>query len=70
MEVTHDVMLPANAVPAPVGARPAQTVTVELTTREVVGYLGDGSTYTFWTFNGTVPGPMIRVRVGIRSSWR
>lgn len=64
MEVTHDVMLPANAVPAPVGSRPAQTVTVELTTREVVGYLGDGSTYTFWTFNGTVPGPMIRVRVG------
>ncbi|ABY34789.1 MAG TPA: nitrite reductase, copper-containing [Chloroflexus aurantiacus] len=64
MEVTNEVMLPANAVPAPVGSRPAQTVTVELTTREVVGYLGDGSTYTFWTFNGTVPGPMIRVRVG------
>ncbi|MGQ9481929.1 MAG: copper-containing nitrite reductase [Chloroflexus sp.] len=64
MEVTNEVMLPANAVPAPVGAHPAQTVTVELTTREVVGYLGDGSTYTFWTFNGTVPGPMIRVRVG------
>lgn len=30
----------------------------------MVGYFGDGSTYTFWTFNGTVPGPMIRVRVG------
>lgn len=28
MEVANEVMLPANAVPAPVGARPAQTVTV------------------------------------------
>src|SRR5206468_7947920 len=24
----------------------------------------DGVRYTFWTFNGTVPGPLVRVRVG------
>jgi nitrite reductase (NO-forming) len=35
-----------------------------LETKEVVGKLADGSTYTYWTFDGKVPGPMIRVRVG------
>jgi nitrite reductase (NO-forming) len=28
------------------------------------GRLADGTTYQYWTFNRTVPGPMIRVRVG------
>lgn len=26
--------------------------------------LADGTSYEFWTFNGTVPGPLLRVRVG------
>jgi len=30
----------------------------------VVGALADGVPYRYWTFNGTVPGPMIRVRQG------
>nr|WP_165403801.1 copper-containing nitrite reductase [Egicoccus halophilus] len=51
-------------VPAPVGSRGATTVPVELTTIEVEGQLADGSTTTFWTFDGTVPGPLIRVREG------
>ncbi len=37
---------------------------VHLTTKEVTGYLDDGTTYRYWTFGGTVPGPMIRARVG------
>ena len=48
----------------PVGQRSPEHVTVDLETTEVVGTLGDGSTYTYWTFNNTVPGPMVRVRVG------
>jgi nitrite reductase (NO-forming) len=39
-------------------------VVVELTARELVGRLDDGITYEYWTYDGTVPGPMIRVRVG------
>lgn len=50
-------------VPAPVTREPARVI-VELETREVRGVLADGVEYEFWTFNGTVPGPMIRVRVG------
>src|SRR5512144_2869736 len=39
-------------------------VIVRLEAVEKVGELMDGVQYEFWTFNGTVPGPFIRVRVG------
>ncbi|HMK84191.1 MAG TPA: multicopper oxidase domain-containing protein, partial [Candidatus Bathyarchaeia archaeon] len=39
-------------------------VVVTLVTKEVLGQLADGTTYTYWTYNGTVPGPFIRLRVG------
>ncbi len=52
------------AIANPVGTRGAQTVKVDLEAQEVVGLLDDGIAYEYWTFNGTVPGPMIRVRQG------
>jgi nitrite reductase (NO-forming) len=39
-------------------------VRVELETVEVQGRLAEGVGFTYWTFNGKVPGPFIRVRVG------
>lgn len=51
-------------IPAPIGQREPATVVVELETVELVGQLADGTTYEYWTFGGTVPGPMVRVRVG------
>ncbi|WP_178114782.1 copper-containing nitrite reductase [Pseudomonas saliphila] len=48
----------------PVGKREAKEVTFDLETTEVEGRLSDGASYKFWTFNNTVPGPMMRVRVG------
>jgi nitrite reductase (NO-forming) len=39
-------------------------VRIDLETLEVVGILADGTTYHYWTFDGKVPGPMIRVRLG------
>jgi len=51
-------------IPAPIGNRPATTVRVDLKTVEVVGQLADGATYNFWTFDGKVPGPFLRVRQG------
>ncbi len=56
-------LVPAPAVPAPV-KRGAARVIVSLETTEVKGVLADGVEYQFWTFNGTVPGPLIRIRVG------
>lgn len=37
---------------------------IELTTKEVVAELAPNVTYWYWTFNETVPGPMLRVREG------
>jgi nitrite reductase (NO-forming) len=51
-------------VPPPIGNRAPTRVKVELETVELEGQLADGTTYQYWTFNGTVPGPFIRVRVG------
>ncbi len=52
-----------NAAP-PVARDHAAKVVVKLEVREVVKELADGVQYTFWTFGGSVPGPMVRVRKG------
>jgi len=57
------IMAPTD-LPAPVAGRGAQVVRVELDTIERVADLADGTTYRYWTFNGQVPGPFVRVRVG------
>ena len=55
---------PASAVAPATGRTAPALVRVDLQTQEVVAEIEKGETYTYWTFNGTVPGPMIRVRVG------
>ncbi len=63
---TVDIVRDPADVPNPIGSRPPTTVHVTLTAEEVVGQLdpASGTTYRYWTFNGKVPGPMIRVRQG------
>ena len=56
--------LPQPQVAPPIERRETAVVKVDLETREVTALLADGVAYRFWTFNGTVPGPMIRVRQG------
>ncbi len=59
-DIAHD---PAD-IPPPLGRREPQTVRVDLETIELEAHLGGDSTFRFWTFNGRVPGPFVRVRVG------
>jgi nitrite reductase (NO-forming) len=59
-DIVHD---PAE-LPGPIGVRAPQVVRVNLETVELKGRLDDGTTYEYWTFNGKVPGPFLRVRVG------
>ncbi len=51
-------------VPPPIDRSQPTTVSFTLTTEEVTAELADGTTFSFWTFNGTVPGPMLRVMEG------
>ena len=62
--VEADISREPGDVPPPIGKRAPQTVRVDLFSVEVEGRLAEGTTFGYWTFNGKVPGPFIRVRVG------
>ncbi|HEX5340554.1 MAG TPA: copper-containing nitrite reductase [Gammaproteobacteria bacterium] len=63
-ELRNDISRDPADVPPPVGARDPATVHYTIESFEVKARLADGTTYNYWTFNGKVPGPMLRVRVG------
>src|SRR5215472_5897853 len=62
--VEADISREPNDVPPPIGKRDPQTVRVDLLSVELEGRLAEGTTFGYWTFNGKVPGPLLRVRVG------
>ena len=62
--VEADISQKPTDVPPSVGNRGPQTVRVDLVTVELEARLAEGTTFGYWTFNGKVPGPMLRVRVG------
>ena len=51
-------------VPSAIKRSAATTVVIKLEAKEYVGELEEGVKYGFWSYNGTVPGPMARVKVG------
>ena len=59
-----DIVRDPADLPGPIGSRPAQVIRVDFETVELKGKLDDGTTYVYWTFNGKVPGPFVRARVG------
>ena len=61
-----DIVRDPSDLPPPIGDRPPAVVKVTLTSKELVGALdpASGTTYRYWTFDGKVPAPFIRVRQG------
>ncbi len=51
-------------LPPPLTGSEPKLHRVRIQAKELDGTLADGTTYRYWTFDGTVPGPMLRVRVG------
>ena len=62
--VEADISKLSTDLPPPIGKRAPQTIRIDLTTVELEGRLAEGTTFGYWTFNGKVPGPFLRVRVG------
>ena len=56
--------VPQPQVAPPVNRNKSTLVHVTLEAKPITGLLADGIGYKYWTYNGTVPGPMIRVRQG------
>lgn len=63
-ERVADIARDPNEVPAPITRTEATTVHIELTTKEVIAEMAPGVLVNYWTFDGKIPGPMIRVREG------
>ena len=59
-----DIAKRPDDLPPPISTRPPKTVEVNLVAREVVSEIAPGIQFHYWTFNDTVPGPFVRVRVG------
>lgn len=64
LPVENAVLGYAPEVAPPVTRRSPARIKVNMEVKEVRKRLADGVEYTFWTYGGTVPGPMIRVREG------
>ena len=65
VEELTNIVRPADALPDPLEPRnDPMRHEVVLATVERQALLADGTTYRFWTFNGLIPGPFIRVKVG------
>jgi len=62
-DVTAELTAPP-LVPKPLTYTTPKRVKVEMTVTEKVMKISDSTDYTFWTFDGTVPGSFIRVREG------
>ncbi len=64
METVEATLTYAPQVPSPLRRNKPAHVVVHLEAMEMIGELSPGVQYEFWTYNGHVPGPFIRVRVG------
>jgi nitrite reductase (NO-forming) len=62
--VEADISREPTDLPPPIGKREPKTVRLDLITVEQEGRLAEATTFGYWTFNGKVPGPFVRVRVG------
>ena len=61
---TDEIGRNADDLPPPLNRTQAQLVSVDLYTEERVAKMMPDVTYQYWTYNGKVPGPFIRVRAG------
>ncbi len=63
-ERVPDIARNPNEVPLPLERTEPEVAKIELTAKEVVSEMAPGVFVNYWTFNGQIPGPMLRVREG------
>lgn len=64
IERSSDIARDPNEVPPPITRDYPAHVKVDLVVKDVIAEIAPGAYVDYWTFNGKVPGPMIRVREG------
>jgi nitrite reductase (NO-forming) len=63
-ERVADIGRNPNDVPPPIMRAEPSEVTINILVKEVISEVAPGIYFNYWTFDGTVPGPMYRVREG------
>lgn len=64
IEKASDIARNPNDVPPPITRTTSEHVKLDLVTKDIISEIAPGVFVDYWTFNGTVPGPMVRVREG------
>ncbi len=64
LERVSDIARDPNDVPPPITRSESAVVEVELTAKEVIAEMAPGVFVNYWTFDGQIPGPMLRAREG------
>lgn len=64
MERVKNIARDPNDIPPPITRNYPDKVKINLTSKEVISEIAPGVFYNYWTFDGTVPGPFLRVREG------
>lgn len=63
-ERVENIARDPNEIPPPITRTEPATVKIALTTKEVIAEMAPGVYINYWTFDGQVPGPFLRVREG------
>lgn len=64
MEQVEDIAYDPNDIPAPINRDHPEKIKIEITAKEVISEMAPGVFFNYWTFDGRVPGPFLRVREG------
>lgn len=63
-ERVGDIARDPNDIPPPITRTEPATVHIDITAKEVIAEMAPGVFINYWTFDGRVPGPFLRVREG------
>ncbi len=63
-ERVADIAHSPTDIPPPITRATSSLVHIDITAKEVVAEMAPGVVMNYWTFDGRVPGPMLRVREG------
>lgn len=63
-ERVSDIGADPNMVPAPITRKENELVKIHLDVKEVISEIAPGIYSNYWTYDGKVPGPMLRIKEG------
>jgi len=64
IDKVEDISRDPSDIPAPITRNYEELVKFNLVAKEVISEIAPGISYNYWTYNNTVPGPLLRVREG------